>query len=150
MQNYSKDVYTIDKIYVPRQSNLLAVQYRLKDQQNRIIPKRYYNHQLLKIDGTPQNRVSREALYNISNLLKPVVQDNKPYYLVSWIGFQGQYTLEPRSQLMQDVPRLVQLFERRNGVVWVTTTGSRIQTAGNFRNRVARVLVRNRARRALF
>ena len=127
MQNYSKDVYTIDKIYVPRQSNLLAVQYRLKDQQNRIIPKRYYNHQLLKIEGTPQNRVSREALYNISNLLKPVVQDNKPYYLVSWIGFQGQYTLEPRSQLMQDVPRLVQMFERRNMVVWVTTSGRRIQ-----------------------
>ena len=150
MQNYSKDVYTIDKIYVPRQSNLLAVQYRLKDQQNRIIPKRYYNHQLLKIEGTPQNRVSREALYNISNLLKPVVQDNKPYYLVSWIGFQGQYTLEPRSQLIQDVPRLVQMFERRNGVVWVTTSGRRIQTTGNFRNRVARVLIRNRARRALF
>ena len=46
---------------------------------------------------------------------KPVIKDNKVYYEVQWKGYR-ETTLEPRENLLVDVPKMVNLYEKKNKI----------------------------------
>jgi len=45
-------------------------------------------------------------------LIKPVIKDNEDYYEVQWKGYR-EHTLEPRENLLEDIPKMVNQFEKR-------------------------------------
>jgi hypothetical protein len=46
-----------------------------------------------------------------------VIKDNKEYYEVQWKGYR-ETTLEPRDALLEDVPKMVNLYEKKNKVAF--------------------------------
>jgi hypothetical protein len=50
--------------------------------------------------------------FSISKLIKPVMNDDVAYYEVKWKGY-NETTLEPREVLFQDVPKMVNQFEKK-------------------------------------
>ena len=54
----------------------------------------------------------------ISKLVKPVIKDNVPSYEVMWKNYKGGNTIEPRDQLLKDVPKKVRLYEKKNNVIF--------------------------------
>jgi hypothetical protein len=49
-------------------------------------------------------------------LIKPLVRNGEPYYEVAWLGYRGQNTIEPRSTLIEDAPKIVKNFEKLHEV----------------------------------
>lgn len=50
--------------------------------------------------------------------MRPTISDNKPSYLVSWAGYPGEDTTEPRDNIAKDVPNIANRFEREFNVVF--------------------------------
>ena len=53
----------------------------------------------------------------ISKLIKPVIKDNTEYYEVQWKGYCGT-TLELRDELLEDVPKMVKQYEKKNKIAF--------------------------------
>ena len=57
--------------------------------------------------------------YVIERIVRPNTQKGKAAYTVKWKGYPAsQNTIEPRTQLLADVPKLVEEFDRKHNVVW--------------------------------
>ena len=78
---------------------------------------RFKEEELLKIVGEPQNNIQKVQKFVISKLIKPVVKDNKEYYEVQWKGYRER-TLEPRENLLEDVPKMVNQYEKKNKIAF--------------------------------
>jgi len=110
-QVWSNDVYEIERVYKPKKS-YSVYEYKvdgLKD--------RFKEEELLKVVGDPQNKIQKVQKFVISKLIKPVIKDNKEYYEVQWKGYR-EHTLEPREVLVKDVPKMVNLYEKKNKVAF--------------------------------
>ena len=46
-----------------------------------------------------------------------MIKDNKEYYEVQWKGYRER-TLEPRENLLEDVPKMVNQFEKKNKIAF--------------------------------
>ena len=44
--------------------------------------------------------------------MKPLIKDNLAYYDVMWKRF-NEPTIEPREELLKDVPKMINQFEKR-------------------------------------
>ena len=68
--------------------------------------------------------------FNISKLMKPIMNDNGAYYEVKWKGY-SKTTLEPREVLLKDVPKMVNQFEKKKKITFYEntskTTGKKTQ-----------------------
>jgi len=54
--------------------------------------------------------------FNISKLVKAVMNDDVAYYEVKWKGHH-ETTLEPREVLLKDVPKMVNQFEKKQDYI---------------------------------
>jgi transposase InsO family protein len=116
-QNWSRNVYTIYDVEKPKKKSLSSYAYLIEDKKDQYT-KKYYANDLLKVIDI-KNKVNRSERYQISRLIKPVVRDKKPAYIVRWKGFKEKDdTVEFREQLMEDVPKLVRKYEKENVVYW--------------------------------
>jgi len=70
---------------------------------------------LQKIVGDPQNKIEKVQKFVLSKLVKPIINDNTEYYEVQWNGYR-ETTLEPRDALLEDVPKMVNLNEKKNKI----------------------------------
>jgi hypothetical protein len=74
----------------------------------------YTSYQLQKVDEsneiTPKPNENKK--YQVEKILKKIVKNRKIFYKVQWKGYD-ETTIEPRSVLIQDVPELIQDFERK-------------------------------------
>jgi hypothetical protein len=70
---------------------------------------------LQNIVSDPQNRIEKVQTFTVSKLIKPVIKDNKEYYEVQWKGYREQ-TLEPREKILEDLPKMVNQFEKKNKI----------------------------------
>lgn len=69
-------------------------------------------------DGEEDGEVTQ---WKISKLLRPRVEaGGTRYYEVKWTGYE-EPTVELRSRLIQDVPRMVEIFEKKNCVRFTPT-----------------------------
>ena len=117
-QVWSDDVYEIEKVYKPKKA-YSVYEYKLD-----AFPDKFKEEELLKIVGDPQNKLIKVDTFDISKLIKPVIQDNKIFYEVKWKGYR-ETTLEPRENLMKDVPKMLGQFERKNKIKFYTNKNQR-------------------------
>ena len=82
---------------------------------------RFKEEELLKIDGNPQNKIMKVNKFVISSLVKPVIKDNDFYYEVKWKNYR-ETTIEPRSVLIKDVPKMINQFEKKNKINFYINT----------------------------
>ena len=54
----------------------------------------------------------KPTTFVVSKLIKPVIKDNEDYYEVQWKGYR-EHTLEPRENLLEDIPKMVNQFEKK-------------------------------------
>jgi hypothetical protein len=115
---FSRDVYLVDKVFVPR-NDLTAVSYRLRTLDGEILPERYYSEDLQKIKPI-EREIKVPITYEISKILEPAMLNGRKAYRIAWKGYRGKknQTLEPRSQLVKDAPRIVSNYERENDIDW--------------------------------
>ena len=117
-QVWSDEVYKIVKVYKPKKS-YSVYEYKIDGFKDR-----FKEEELLKIVGDPQNKLVKVDKFEISKLIKPVIQDNKIFYEVQWKGYR-ETTLEPRENLMMDVPKMLGQFERKNKIKFYTNKNKR-------------------------
>lgn len=106
---WSEKLYKIDKVY--KGSDVSGPSYTLVG-----FTKRYYNNDLQKANVV-ENEIEKIARYEISKLVDQVVRDGKPSYRVRWKNFKAKDdTVEPRDELIKDVPKMVKAYEKAHGV----------------------------------
>jgi hypothetical protein len=108
-QSWSNEIYTIEKVFKPQKS-YSVYEYKLKQ-----FPDRFKEEELLKVDGNPQNTIMNVEKFVISKLIKPVIEDNVIKYEVKWKNHRDT-TLEPRDALLEDVPKMINQYEKKNGI----------------------------------
>jgi len=121
-QNWSTDIFNIYRVSKPRSNSVNDYTYFIKDNKDKYTIK-YYTNDLLKIENV-QNEISKKKKdkFTISKLIKPVFKDKEPAYFVRWKYYRaGDDTIEPRSKLLEDVPKLVHKFEKDHAVKWYDT-----------------------------
>jgi len=110
-QVWSNEVYIIERVYKPKKP-YSVYEYKVEG-----LKDRFKEEELLKIVGEPQNKIQKVQKFVISKLIKPVIKDNKEYYEVQWKGYRER-TLEPRENLLEDVPKMVNQFEKKNKIAF--------------------------------
>ena len=108
-QVWSNEIYEIEKVYKPKKS-YSVYEYKLKG-----LKDKFKEEELLKVDGNPQNKILKVNKFVISKLIKPLIKDDEAYYEVKWKGFK-ETTTEPRDELLKDVPKMVNQFEKKNKI----------------------------------
>ena len=108
---WSNEVYEIERVYKPKKS-YSVYEYKLNEFKDR-----FKEEELLKIVGNPQNKLLKVDKFVISKLLRPVIKDNKEHYEVQWKGYR-ETTFEPRDILLEDVPKMVNQFEKKNKITF--------------------------------
>ena len=108
-QVWSNEVYEIERVYKPKKS-YTVYEYKLEG-----LPDRFKEEELLKVVGDPQNKIVKPTTFVVSKLIKPVIKDNEDYYEVQWKGYR-EHTLEPRENLLEDIPKMVNQFEKKNKI----------------------------------
>jgi hypothetical protein len=101
---WTKTIYTITQYYLrPDQPPM----YQLDNNTNVA----YTRYQLQVVDENEKRpNVSGQKKHLIDKLTKRFKKNNKIFFTVKWSD--GTYTDEPRTNLMKDVPKLVEQFER--------------------------------------
>lgn len=120
-RKWSQEIYEIDKVFKPKKP-WAVYEYKVSEFSNK-----FKEEDLQLVDGV-MNKLNQPKLYEISKIVKPVVRANEPHYEVLWKGYR-QTTVEPRKQLLKDVPKMVNLFEKRNDVVWKRDRNKRLYLA---------------------
>ena len=83
--------------------------------------KKYYTNDLQKVTEI-QNKIEKTEKYTVSKLIKPVFRDKKPAYVVRWKYYrQKDDTIEFRDNLLEEVPKVVNKFEKDHNVEWLKT-----------------------------
>ena len=108
-QSWSDEVYEIIRVYKPKKS-YSVYEYKVEG-----FPDRFKDEELLKVVGELQNKIMRVEKFVISKLIKPVIQNNKVYYEVKWKNHK-ETTLEPRQNLLKDIPKMLNQFEKKNDI----------------------------------
>ena len=72
----------------------------------------------MKVDGNPQNKIMKVNKFVISSLVKPVIKNNQAYYEVKWKNF-NETTIEPRSVLIKDVPKMINQYEKKKKIIFI-------------------------------
>lgn len=109
---WSKKIYKIIEVNKPK-TRVSSVYYSLLG-----IRKRFYNNDLQLINSV-ENKINEEEEFVVSRIIRPYMQNNKQYYLIKWKGYSDKYnTYEPRNRLMEDIPKLINRFEKKHNVVW--------------------------------
>lgn len=114
--NWSSDIFKVEKVTIPRKSTT-AKQFKLKDKNGQPVGGTFFATDILKIPANTVSIKDREPKFEISRLVKPFVSKNKRFYLVTWKGWKD-FTEENREGLLEDVPRLVNQFEKKLKVRW--------------------------------
>jgi uncharacterized protein YoxC len=110
-QVWSNEIYEIERVYKPKKP-YSVYEYKVEG-----LKDRFKEEELLKVVGDPQNKIQKVQKFVISKLVKPVIKDNKEYYEVQWKGYRDT-TLEPRDVLLEDVPKMVNQFEKKNKIAF--------------------------------
>lgn len=111
--NWTKDIYIIYKVIKPRKSTNVR-RYYVKKKSGKKFSAEYLASDLMKV---PPNTIesNSENVFEISKLVRHMTRNKKPSYEVKWKGYpDSDNTIELRSQLLEDVPKLVRKYEREN------------------------------------
>ena len=108
-QVWSNEIYEVEKVYKPKKS-YSVYEYKLKG-----LKDKFKEEELLRVDGNPQNKILKVNKFVISKLIRPLIKNDKAYYEVMWKGYK-ETTTEPRDELLKDVPKMINQFEKKNKI----------------------------------
>jgi uncharacterized protein YoxC len=111
-QVWSNDIYIVEKVFKPIKP-YSVYEYKLKEFKDK-----FKEEELLKVDGNPQNKIMKVNKFVISSLVKPVIKNNQAYYEVKWKNF-NETTIEPRSVLIKDVPKMINQYEKKTKLIFI-------------------------------
>ena len=117
--NWTKDIYIIYKITKPRKSTNVRRYYVKTKKNGKKFTAEYLASDLMKVPpntevGSKSNN-KQDNVFEISKLVRHMTRNKKPSYEVKWKGYpDSDNTIELRSQLLEDVPKLVRKYEREN------------------------------------
>lgn len=113
-ESWSRKLYKISKIMKPK-SILSSPSFRIADGKN-LVPKVFYVNDLLYVPRV-RNIINEPQKYEILRLVRPLYHDGKPAYEVKWKGYSSaENTIEPRTNLLRQVPKVIRTYERNNNV----------------------------------
>jgi transposase InsO family protein len=117
MKNWSNDIFRVYKVSKPK-TNVGILTYYIKDSDDAKLSSKFYANDLLKIDAV-YNEVKQPEKHQVQKLIRPAVQNGVAGYVVKWRGYPtSENTFEPREQLLEDVPKIVRTFDRKQSVKW--------------------------------
>jgi hypothetical protein len=64
----------------------------------------------------PKRKIKLEQQAIVREFLNPELLDGVPAYFTRWMG--GDDTIETREHLMEDVPKLLEKFEKARNIRW--------------------------------
>lgn len=105
---WTRKVFTIYKVHRPRKGYTRPYYYVKDDGGHKFTDKLYNND--VQVIADVQNPIQRPETEEVSKLLEKVRVDGRVFYKVLWKV--GVTTLEPRTNLMKDIPKMVRAFER--------------------------------------
>ena len=121
-QTYSNEIYYIRKIIKPR-NKLYATYYLLKNDENEPISMKFYAPELQLISSV-KNPIKQPEKFEISKIIRPLIKKVKgqyqQFYELKFKGYNDTY-LEPRKELIKDIPKLINDFENKFNVKWTKT-----------------------------
>ena len=110
-QVWSNEVYEIERVFKPKKP------YSVYEYKVGAFKDKFKEEELLKVVGNPQNKIMKTTKFIVSKLIKPVIKDNKERYEVQWKGYSRKHnTIEPREDLLEDVAKMVNQFEKKNKI----------------------------------
>ncbi len=123
-RKWSIRIYQIRKVFKANSKTVLSTSYQLSDSDGDSIKEKFYENELQLYKPIDQDtRIKEPQKFIISKIIRFVMvkKDNKqiPSYEVAWRGYRSKKdrTIEPRTQLMIDVPKLVADFDKKNKVL---------------------------------
>ena len=125
-RNWSDEIYTIINVFVPRATSVYTFSYQVKNPEGEKVKEKLFQSELQLVVGV-NNKKAEPKKFKVSSLVKAVILDNgEQGYEVKWVGYRkkSDNSNEPRSKLIQDVPKMVKDFEEKNNVKWGNGTVS--------------------------
>lgn len=118
-RNWSDEIYTVNRVFVPRSETVYTFAYGLTDPDGKVIHQKFFQPQLQLVSEV-NNAISEPKKYKVSSLVRALIKNGIPSYEVKWVGFRkkSDNTIEPREQLLADVPKMVKDYEEKHNVVW--------------------------------
>jgi len=113
-ENWTKKTYRVFKVLQPK-NKVSSVTYFIQDGKEKLKQK-YYNNDLLYVPGI-QNKLDDPDYHIVSKIIKPLIHQKEESYEVKWKG-KRDHTIEPRSTLIEDVPKMIRAFEKEHNVEW--------------------------------
>ena len=112
--NWSKAIYTIVQVNKPK-SNISYPTYKIDKPNNK---KMFYQNDLLLVNEVHNELPEQEEeVLRVKRILQPKLTHGEPSYLVKWEKRKTpEITL--RENLKEDVPKLLERFEKANKVIW--------------------------------
>jgi transposase InsO family protein len=119
-QNFSEQVFTIYKIF---KSKSEQSEYYYVKSDNKEYTEKLYPEDLLLITTIENPIPEKVEKFEISKLVKPLMVKNGSVYVqsyeVQWKRYKKEdNTIEPRAQLLEDVPKMIKLYEQKYNVEW--------------------------------
>jgi hypothetical protein len=111
--NWSDKLYTVEKVFKPKKV-YTVYEYKLKDVKER------FKEEDLQLIKEVQNKTDQPEMFKVSKIVKPVIKNNEEHYEVAWKGYRkkSDNTIEPREQLLKDIPKLLNAYEKSINVKW--------------------------------
>ena len=120
-RNWSDEIYTVNRVNKATAGNVYKSSYQLKDPDDKVINKKFFENELQKIDKVERTTGIKEPKkFIISSLVKPYVnKSGDRFFEVRWKGYSAKdNTLEPYEQLKVDVPKMVAKAEKDMDIKW--------------------------------
>ena len=122
-RNWSDEIYRIHGVFKNKKDTVYTPQYELMTDDGEDIQGRFYNEDL-QLVGRVEHKMKAPEKYKIRRIERPVMKRNgrvyTPSYEVSWIGYTEK-TIEPRDNLLRDIPKKVEKFDKDHQVKWSKT-----------------------------
>lgn len=121
--NWSREVFKVEEVFKPRAVSSYAPSYFISDIRDKLVSekgviKRYYNEDLLKIPDIEEED-DHDNKFTVSRIVRPTVRNNVPSYEIRWKNYTAKdNTIEPRDNLLEDIPKKLRAYERKNKVEW--------------------------------
>ena len=113
-ENWSRKTYRVFKVLQPK-NKVSSVTYFIQNGKEKLKQK-YYNNDLLYVPGI-QNKLDDPEYHIVSKIIKPLIHQKEPSFEIKWKG-KREHTIEPRSTLIEDVPKMIRTFEREHNLEW--------------------------------
>ena len=61
--------------------------------------------------------IKKPEIFVISKIVKPTVNNNNPHYEIKYRK-KSDNTIEPRDQLLKDIPKMLNAYDKKHNVKW--------------------------------